>query len=102
MRKQFFGEDASTEWSRRELESKIPSYTHRDIDIRHREAIESLFAEYSADIKLIVAYGRSTVARLGGKRPAHGLCRQCQRHVDPSGSDSQVCAAGQFHFHVNQ
>jgi CDP-paratose 2-epimerase len=54
MRKQFFGDDASTEWSRRELESKIAHYTHREIDIRNREAIEALFAEYGTDIKLIV------------------------------------------------
>jgi len=54
MRKQFFGPDASTAWSRRELESKIPSYTHREIDIRNREGIEALFAEYGTDIKVVV------------------------------------------------
>ena len=54
MRKQFFGEDASTEWSRRDLESKIPNYTHHNIDIRDRDGIESLFAKYGSDIKLIV------------------------------------------------
>jgi CDP-paratose 2-epimerase len=54
MRKEFFGDDASTEWSRRELESKIPNYTHRTIDIRDREGIEALFAEYGSDIELIV------------------------------------------------
>jgi CDP-paratose 2-epimerase len=54
MRKQFFGDEASTEWSRRDLESKIPNYMHHEIDIRNREGIESLFAEYGADIKLIV------------------------------------------------
>jgi CDP-paratose 2-epimerase len=54
MRKQFFGEDASTEWSRRDLEEKIPNYTHREIDIRDRGQIESLFNEYGTDIKLIV------------------------------------------------
>ena len=54
MRKQFFGEDASTEWSRRDLESKIPGYTHREIDIRDLSAIESLFSDYGTDIALIV------------------------------------------------
>ena len=54
MRKQFFGTEASNEWNRRDLESKISNYTHRDIDIRNREIIESLFAEYGTDIKLIV------------------------------------------------
>jgi CDP-paratose 2-epimerase len=54
MRKHLFGADASTDWSRRELESKIPNYTHREVDIRDRERIENLFAEYGTDIKLIV------------------------------------------------
>ncbi len=54
MRKRFFGADASTEWSRRDLESKVPGYTHRDIDIRDREAVEAIFAEYGTDVKLVV------------------------------------------------
>jgi CDP-paratose 2-epimerase len=54
MRKQFFGDDASTEWSRRELEARIPNYTHLGADIRDRTAIEAVFAEYGADIELIV------------------------------------------------
>jgi CDP-paratose 2-epimerase len=54
MRKQFFGKDASTEWSRRDLETKIPNYTHHDIDIRDRNAVEAVFAEYSDDIELVV------------------------------------------------
>src|SRR3954468_21568900 len=54
MRKQFFGDDASTEWSRRDLESSIPDYTHLENDIRDRSAIEGLFAEYGGEIDLIV------------------------------------------------
>ncbi len=54
MRKQFFGEEASTAWSRRDLESAIPSYTHHEVDIRTRRAIEALFAEYGADVKLVI------------------------------------------------
>lgn len=54
MRQQFFGADASTEWSRRDLEAKIPNYIHRDLDIRDQAAIEGLFAEYGSDIALIV------------------------------------------------
>jgi CDP-paratose 2-epimerase len=54
MRKQFFGDEASTQWSRHELESKIPSYTHSEVDIRDRQGIESLFDSYGSDIKLIV------------------------------------------------
>ena len=54
MRKQFFGDDASTEWSRRDLESRIPNYTHRDIDIRDRDQIERLFSEHNSDIELVI------------------------------------------------
>ena len=54
MRKTFFGEDASTEWSRRELEQTIPDYTHYNVDIRDRKAIEAIFSEYDGDIKLII------------------------------------------------
>lgn len=54
MRKVFFGDDASTEWSRNELESTIPNYIHRNIDIRDREQIEAIFAEYSSDLHVII------------------------------------------------
>ena len=54
MRKWFFGDDASTEWSRRDLESRFPSYSHREIDIRDRQAIESVFAEYGTENALVI------------------------------------------------
>jgi CDP-paratose 2-epimerase len=54
MRKQFFGDEASTQWSRRDLVSKIPSYVHHEVDIRDRQEIERLFDSYGSDIKLIV------------------------------------------------
>ena len=54
MRKHFFGDDASTEWSRRDLESRFPATHIMRVDIRDRKVIESVFAEYGADIKLII------------------------------------------------
>jgi len=54
MRQVFFGPGASTEWSRRELEERIPTYKHYDTDIRDAAAVGSVFAEYGADIKLVV------------------------------------------------
>jgi CDP-paratose 2-epimerase len=44
MRKLFFGDDASTEWSRRQLEAEVPNYAHRGVDIRDRAAIDALFS----------------------------------------------------------
>jgi CDP-paratose 2-epimerase len=54
MRRQLFGEDASTERSRKELVAALASYSHHDIDIRDRAAIGRLFADYSSDIAAII------------------------------------------------
>ncbi len=54
MRKEFFGEDSSTEWNRALLEREFDNYMHVDIDIRDREGIERLFKRYAKDISLVV------------------------------------------------
>ena len=54
MRREFFGDEASTDWSRRDLEAKHSEYAHFSIDIRDRERIEALFREYGADIEVVV------------------------------------------------
>jgi len=54
MRREFFGPDASTEWSRRVLEEQVPQYTHFSLDIRDRPGIERLFNEYGTDVKAVI------------------------------------------------
>ena len=54
MRQTFFGADASTEWSRRQLEESVDGYIHRDIDIRDEKAMDALFAEFGKDIEVII------------------------------------------------
>jgi CDP-paratose 2-epimerase len=54
MRKAFFGDDASTEWSRRQLQSTIAGYKHHAIDIRDQAAVESVFSEYGNEIKVVI------------------------------------------------
>jgi len=54
MRKNFFGEEASTKWNQKKLEETYQSYTHFDVDIREGEAIENIFKEYNEDISLII------------------------------------------------
>ena len=54
MRKEFFGEEASTAWQRDRLKREIPSYTHYDADIRNQDEIFRIFERYRKDIKLIV------------------------------------------------
>jgi CDP-paratose 2-epimerase len=54
MRKFFFGEEASTAWNRRRLQAEVKGYTHKDMDIRDREAIDALFRKHGKDVALII------------------------------------------------
>lgn len=54
MRRTFFGDDASTAWSRRALQSTVPRYAHHEVDIRDRDAIEGLFARYGQRISAVI------------------------------------------------
>ncbi len=55
MRKEFFGEEASTKWQRSQLQGELgDKYQHVDADIRNTTLMSNLFAEYGSDIKLIV------------------------------------------------
>lgn len=54
MRRHFFGEPASTAWSRRELERTLANYTHAEIDIRDQAAVMDLFARYGGDVAVVV------------------------------------------------
>jgi CDP-paratose 2-epimerase len=54
MRRVFFGDAASTAWSRRQLERDIRGYHHYDHDVRDREGLETLFRRYAGDIVLVI------------------------------------------------
>ncbi|MCB9828358.1 MAG: NAD-dependent epimerase/dehydratase family protein [Planctomycetes bacterium] len=54
MRGYFFGAEASVAWNTRQLERELPRFTHYAMDIRHAEEIDSVFARYGREIKLVV------------------------------------------------
>jgi len=54
MRKEFFGEEASTAWVRDRLKREVPNYVHHDVDIRHETEVSSIFERYAKSIKLVV------------------------------------------------
>ena len=54
MRKFFFGEEASTSWNQKRLESDLKNYTHLDVDIRDYTEIEKIFQRYGRDLALII------------------------------------------------
>jgi CDP-paratose 2-epimerase len=55
MRSVFFGEEASTEWSRdRLLQDYGDKYIHHSVDIRDADAIADVFKTYNSDISLII------------------------------------------------
>jgi CDP-paratose 2-epimerase len=55
MRREFFGDDASTDWNRQRLEQQHGArYTHLSLDVRDDEAINKTFAKYANDLTLIL------------------------------------------------
>lgn len=55
MRREFFGAEASTEWSRQRLQNTLGTkYTHFDLDIRDSEGINSLFSNYERQIAVVI------------------------------------------------
>jgi CDP-paratose 2-epimerase len=55
MRREFFGDEASTNWQRGQLQAELgENYIHLDADIRDQDAMGQLFSKYGNDIKLIV------------------------------------------------
>lgn len=55
MRRQFFGDEASTAWNVLRLTSDLSgAYTHHDVDIRDRDALGRIFQRYGRDIALVV------------------------------------------------
>jgi CDP-paratose 2-epimerase len=55
MRRVFFGDDASTGWTRQRLVQKLGKrYRHVDADIRDRETICDVFQRHGAEIKLVI------------------------------------------------
>jgi CDP-paratose 2-epimerase len=54
MRQVFFGPGASTQWNTERLQGSVQNFEHNAIDIRDNAALDALFSQYGADIKLIV------------------------------------------------
>src|ERR1700744_3988612 len=54
MRRVFFGEEASTAWSRRRLEAEVKTYRHVDGDIRDTAMLQSVFAKYGRAITAVI------------------------------------------------
>jgi CDP-paratose 2-epimerase len=55
MRSVFFGPDGSTAWTRQRLEASLgASYSHHDMDVRDRDAIDALFGRHGPAIELVI------------------------------------------------
>lgn len=54
LRSYFFGKDASTAWLGLQLEQQLPGFTRVELDIRDRDAIARLFAQYGSAITAVI------------------------------------------------
>lgn len=72
LRSYFFGPEASTRWRVEELKKTCGNYHHHDIDIRHQDALERLFAEVGA---------RTTIVIHAAAQPSHDWAMR-EPHTD--------------------
>ena len=75
MRRYFFGEDGSTEWNTRLLQSTLKNFEHHAADVRDAEAVGKIFETYGPAVSLVV----HTAARPSRARAA----RRCGRRARP-------------------
>lgn len=54
MRREFFGNEASTEWNRKCLEGEFKNFYYYSRDIRSEQEMERLFSDYGSDISLVI------------------------------------------------
>jgi len=54
MRRIFFGDEASTAWSRQRLEIEVENYRHVDGDIRDAALMDQIFGRYGGDVAAVV------------------------------------------------
>ena len=54
MRKEFFGDEASTEWNREQLQDEFPDFLHHSLDIRSEQEMGVLFNEFGNEINLVI------------------------------------------------
>ena len=68
MRAEFFGEAASTNFTRHKLEAEWPNYRHHSIDIRDTEAVKAVFAKYGSSFITLVVMPRPNRHMIGQRR----------------------------------
>jgi len=54
MRKYFFGEEASTQWTLNELACSFKNFRNENVDIRDFSALTRIFQEYNHNIELVI------------------------------------------------
>ena len=69
MRREFFGDEASTEWNRRRLEEEFKDFHHYSLDIRSEKEIEGLFSKYGKEIDLVIHAAAQPSHDWAGKNP---------------------------------
>jgi CDP-paratose 2-epimerase len=89
MRADFFGPSGDTTWNRQRLEATCARYTHVDLDIRDREAVDSLFAR--GGYELVIHAAAQPSHDLAATRPFDdfdvnavgtlNLLEACRRHA---------------------
>jgi CDP-paratose 2-epimerase len=98
MRRQFFGEEASTAWSRQRLEAELASYQHYDIDIRNQSAVADLFARYNKNVAVVIHTAAQPSHDWAAKAPFVDFSINANGTLNLLEATRQYCAGSCFIF----
>lgn len=98
MRREFFGDDASTLWARRQLEEQFPAYIHREVDIRSREDVNRVFAEFGDDTELIIHTAAQPSHDWAAKAPHVDFAVNANGTLNLLEATRQYCSRASFVF----
>ena len=98
MRREFFGEEASTIWSRQRLEATLAGYRHCNIDIRDQSAMLGLFGQYGKDVAVVIHTAAQPSHDWAAKAPFSDFSINATGTLNLLEATRQYCPAACFIF----
>ena len=102
MRWYFFGDEASTEWSRQNLEAEIKNYEHLDEDIRDWDFVSNMFQKRAKDIKVVIHAAAQPSHDWAAREPLTNFYGQCERNPESLGGNASPLPGCPVHFYQHQ
>ena len=102
MRRVFFGNEASTAWSRQRLEIEVKAYRHIDGDIRDATLMDKVFARYGDDVAAVIHTAAQPSHDWAAGDPQTDFTVNANGTLNLLGGGAPALPAGAVHLHQHQ